>query len=282
METFTDATAVTPIGPDRWSAEIPPDWNVPVGIHGGVLMATTLRAAQARFDDPTMPLRTAHGSFYARPASNRLEITTEEIRRGGTTAHVAADSVAAGTDAVALSTRSLFTRPRPGESHLDVAPPDVPPPLDCPDDGTGDDESPLSRPPLFGRFDVRRAAGTYPWADDWEPGLPMRYARWTRFHAAPTLADGSFDALALLPLADLPGPAVWVHWSPEDDLRLLVSLELTLHLLEPVTDEWVLADFRARWLGDGYTLTECDLWSGGRLVGHSIQSMMLRIAPDGA
>ena len=281
METFADATAVTPTGPDGWSAAIPQAWNVPVGIHGGMLMATTLRAALARFDDPSMPLRTAHGSFFARPASNRLDIATHEIRRGRTTAHVTADASAADSDEVALTTRSLFTRPRPGETHLDVPPPDVPPPSDCPVDTTGDDESPLSRPPLFEQFEIRRAAGSYPWADNWEPGLPMRYARWTRFHATPTTPDGSFDPLALLPLADLPGPAVWVHWGPDDPLHFLVSLELTLHLLEPVTDEWVLAEFRAPWYGDGYTLLECHLWSGGRLVGQATQSMLLRVAPEG-
>ena len=273
---FAEATAVAPAGPDRWSACIPPSWNVPVGIHGGVLMATTLRAARARLDDPSLPMRTAHGSFFARPSTNALTIATDELRRGRTTAHVAADASAEGADEVALSTRSLFTRIRSDESHLDVVQPDVPAPDACPGDGMGDDEGPLARPPLFAQFEVRRAFGTYPWADDWAPGLPMRYARWSRFAVTPALDDGTIDPLALLPLADLPGPAVWTHYGPEEPFRLLVSLELTFHVLEPVTDEWILADFSARWLGQGYTLTQCDLWSGGRLVAHSIQSMLLR------
>ncbi|MCX7620828.1 MAG: thioesterase family protein, partial [Acidimicrobiales bacterium] len=150
-------------------------------------------------------------------------------------------------------------------------------PQDCPKDGTGDDDaSPLTRPPLFDHLDFRRARGTFPWADDWHPGLPLIYSRWGRYHHRPERPDGSYDPLALLPMADLPGPSVWVRFGPGEPLRQLVSLELTIHFLEPVHDDWVLADFRARWLGSGYALSECDLWSGGRLVAVANQMMLLR------
>ncbi len=280
MHTFGDATGVAPAGEERFVARIPETWNVPAGIHGGVLCATTLRAAREALNAPELAMRTAHGSFYARPSTADLVIETRTIRRGGTTAHVEAHSRSPADPGAALALRALFTRRRDGPHHLDAAPPAVPAPDRCPPDATGDDESPLSRPPLFDQLDLRRARGTFPWAAEWQPGLPLVYSRWGRYLDRPEMADGTYDPLALLPLADLPGPSVWVHFGPGEPLRLLVSLELTIHFLEPVPDDWVLADFRARWLGDGYALSECDLWSDGRLVAVATQAMMLRVRPD--
>lgn len=277
---FLDATAVQPTGGGRWSAHIPDGWNVPTGIHGGMLLATALRAAGIALDETGgaagKVLRTAHGSFLAQPTSPQLSLTAEVLRSGGTTAHVDIAARSAGQPTDALVARALFARRRPGDHHLDVHPPDLP--------AAGDLEpmdafaGPLGVPPLFAQFDARTAVGTLPWDSRWRPGQTRRYARWNRYHRAPRLADGTYDPLALLPFADLPGPSLWLAYGPDEPIRLLSSLELTLHVLEPVVDEWVLTDFRARWTGDGYLLSEGDVWSGGRLVATSTQLMMVRLA----
>ena len=273
-------------GPLRWRAELPTSWDVPSGVHGGILLATALRAAEATLDeaggdlDPVLGLRTAHASFLARPDDHRLVLDGHVARRGGTTAHVDVATRSAGDDQpTALLTRALFARTRDGDAWLDATPPDVPAPDACPEveaDAQARGDWPMSPPPLFAHLDLRTAFGVLPWDEGWAPGAPARYARWNRYHEAPARHDGTLDPLALLPLLDLPGPAVWLRFGPGEDLRLLVSLELRADLLEPVTDEWVLTDFRVRWAGDGYLVADGDAWSAGRLVATVRQTMLVR------
>ena len=280
-----------PPGPLTWRAALPPGWDVPTGVHGGMLLATSLRAAEATLDEagadvePVLALRSAHASFLARPQGHELDLRAEVLRRGGTTAHVDVAARSDGADGDVLAARALFTRARPaGDAWLDAAPPPVPPPEDCTVD-EGDAQRrrdwPMSPPPLFDHLDLRSALGVLPWEEAWAPGAPARYARWNRYHEVPARADGTMDPLALLPLLDLPGPAVWLRFGPGEDLRLLVSLELTVDLLEPVIDEWVLTDFRVRWLGDGYLVADGDAWSAGRLVATVRQVMLVRRVPSG-
>ena len=300
---FATATAVTlagdpgldagaDAGPLRWRADIPSGWNVPTGVHGGVLLATALRSAEATLEatggdlDPVLGLRTAHASFLARPERGELDLTAQVRRRGGTTAHIDVTARDVGATADVLDVRALFARPRPtDDGWTDVDPPDVPGPEDCPpphEEGGFGAASPLEPPPLFDHLDLRPALGTLPWEDGWAPGAAARYARWNRFHEAPARADATVDPLGLLPMLDLPGPAVWLRFGPDDDMRYLVSLELTVDLLAPVPDDWVLTDFHARWLGDGYLTCDADAWSGGRLVGTARQTMLVRRVPQDA
>lgn len=287
---FAVATAVAAVthdvGATGWTATIPAGWNVPIGVHGGMLLAVALRAAQAERDAAghrDQVLRSAHASFLARPDDGRLVLHTEILRTGGTTSHVDVTARHPGGDVDLLSVRALYTRPRPpgdGTDFLDVEMPDVPPPAACPTDRFwGDDAGPLTRPPLFAHFDFRPALGALPWEPGWQPGAPARYARWGRLLEPVSDEAGHLDPLALLPMADLPGPSLWTRFGPGEQLRALTSLELTFHLLEPARDEWVLADFRTRWFGDGYAHTTCDLWSADRLVAVSEQMMLVRPLP---
>lgn len=295
MSGFADATGVAPVAPAErspasraWRAEIPRAWNVPIGVHGGMLLATSLRAARAALDahhEHDQFLRSAHCSFLARPDDGRLALTTEVVRTGRTTSHVDVVARHPGGDVDLIGTRALFARRRDtaGEGYLDASFPDVAQPDELvPEIGwDADSGGPLLRPPLFDQLDLRPALGVLPWEQGWEPGLPAEYARWNRYLDPPRLDGGTLDPLCLLPLADLPGPAVWVHFGPDEPFYFLTSLELTVHLLEPVTDEWILTDFRARWLGEGYVITECDVWSGRRLVAQVNQMMLVRPGPNG-
>jgi acyl-CoA thioesterase len=205
------------------------------------------------------------------------------LRAGRTTAHVDVHARHPGGQVDLVATRALFARRRDagGPGFLDAVMPTVPAPDTLVSESGWDDESPgpLHHPPLFDQLDLRPALGALPWEPHWEPGLPARYMRWNRYHDTPLVADGTVDPLALLPLADLPGPAVWVRYGPDEPFYFLTSLELTVHFLEAVRDPWILADFRARWLGEGYVLSECDLWSAGRLVAQANQMMLVRPGP---
>lgn len=281
---FGAATAVTADAhvPGRYHADIPPSWNSPLGVHGGVLVATAVRAACAAHGVDGMRLSSLHASFLERPETGRLVIDASVARVGGITAHVDVGARSHGQDPTALRLWSLFTRDRGGPGHVDAVHPDVPNALDCPSAGsTGmPPTGGFGMPPLFDHLDMRTALGVLPWEEGWEPGQPARYARWNRYLVPPLDDHGGLDPLALLPVADLPAPAVWLRYSLDEPFFGLVSLELTAHLFEPPTDEWILADFRARRLAGGYVFTEADLWSGGRLVGVSSQMMLARqIAP---
>ena len=69
---------------------------------------------------------------------------------------------------------------------------------------------------------------------------------------------------------------------PEDPFHAMVSLELDLHVLERPQEEWLCCDSRARWMGDGFLLTETDIWSADRLCATSSQMMLVRVMAEAA
>jgi acyl-CoA thioesterase len=281
-DTFAGATAVRP-DPDvagRWHADIPPGWNSPGGIHGGVLAATILRAVCAEVGDPGLRLRSAHVSFRSPPTDPRLVIDVAIARRGGITAHVEATARgAAQTDPSTVLT-TLFTRDKAVDSYLDAVVPDAPGPDECVSwHGASDTftESPLPSPPVFDHLEMRSADGGADHSGPYAPIGRRAFAyRWSRYRVPLADADGAIDPLMLVPIADFPGVAVWSRYEPDDTFTFVTSLEFDIHFLEDPTDEWVLGEVRSRWMGDGYAWTETDLWSAGRLVGVSSQMMLLR------
>ena len=118
---------------------------------------------------------------------------------------------AAGTTVVAV-----FGEPASGPTFVDVAPPDVPPPMECRSyrdplpPGVDFDFGP--RPPFWDRIEGRAALGHPPW-EDYEPEA-SDVATWVRFEDPPIVgADdggpGELDPLAVLTIADRM-PRRWV------------------------------------------------------------------------
>jgi acyl-CoA thioesterase len=277
---FAEVTAVTPAGPGRFAAHLPPSWSTPGGVHGGVLVAAGLRAVLAGAGRPDLRMRLAHAVFLS-PPGHDLTFAVETLREGRGSAHVRAVGVCDRQDAPALDLTVVLTSDRESPEFVEAVPPDVAgwddavpmPPF------SGDGPSALPAPPLFDNLDVRPVLGVPPWSPGWAPDQPARHVRWNRYLRPPDRgADGSVDPLMLLPLADLPGPSVWVRFGPDDPVLFFLSLDLSITFLEPFTDERVLTDIRARWLGRGHVHTETDLWAGGRLVATSTQTMLRRIA----
>jgi len=277
---FVDATTVAPddADPHRWHARLDPGWDTPGGVHGGVLLATGVRAALTGVARPDLTLRVAHAVFLA-PPSHDLFFDVTILRQGRGSAHVRALGTCAREQHPAIDVTLVLTADRESPSRYEGPMPDVRPP----DELTSTEGGPmrgapgvLTPPPLFDHLEVRTAIGRPPWDDGWAPDQGARHARWARYARRPELADGSYDPLALLPLADLPGPSIWQQFGPDEPMLLFMSLDLTLNVLEPVKDEWVLTDIRARRLGDGHAFVETDLWSAGRLVATSAQTMLIR------
>lgn len=281
-DTFAGATAVRP-DPDvggRWHADIPPGWNSPGGIHGGVLAATILRAVQAEVADPGLRLRSAHVSFRSPPTDPNLVVDVTVARRGGITAHLEATARGASQTDPSTAVTTLFTRDKLDDTYLDAVYPDAPPPDDTvPWSGASDAfvDAPLPKPPVFDHLEMRSADGGDAYSGPDAPLGRRAFAyRWARYRTPVADAAGAIDPLMLVPIADFPGVAVWSRYREDETLTFVTSLEFDIHFLEPPTDEWILGEVRSRWMGGGYAWTETDLWSGDRLVGVSSQMMLLR------
>lgn len=280
-EDFTDASAVAvdPAVPSRWRCVLRPSWDTPRGLHGGMVTVAGLRAILAEIDDPGLVLRSSR-TLFLEPPDRDLCIDVRDVRRGGLTAHV--EAVLHGGDPTHPSAivTALAGRARPSDDYQDSPVPDVAAWDALASDPTfGDAAQDPFFPPLFAHFDSRIARGVLPFDPAWAPGQEARFCRWHRYHLPPRTASGALDPLSIVPFADLPAPAMWVRFGPDEPFYAPVSLDLQIHYLEPPTDEWILSDARARHLGDAYVVTETDLWSGGRLVAISSQTMLARALP---
>jgi len=284
LPSFGEVTAVRAVAgrPGRFEAHLPPSWSTPGGVHGGVLVAAGLRAALAGLDRPDLSLRTAHAVFLSPPGHDLVfDVTT--LRQGSGSAHLRVSGTCARQDRPAVDLTVVLTADRDSPAFLEATPPPVrswreasPAPAT---EGLVVDGAPVA-PPLFDNLDVRPVLGAMPWGDAWTPDQPARHVRWNRYRR-PLARDaaGHLDPLALVPIADLPGPAVWVKLAPGEPVLFFLSLDLSVSFLEPVVDEWVLTDIEARWMGAGHVYVETDLWSGGRLVATSTQTMLRRMPP---
>jgi acyl-CoA thioesterase len=279
-QSLVDATRVIAddVDPHRWHAQLDDGWDTPGGVHGGVLVATGIRAALAGVARPDLEVRVAHSVFLA-PPSHDLFFDVTVLRQGRGSAHVRALGTCARQQHPAIDLTVVLTSDRTSPSLPAGDAPEVPPP----DELTSSEGGPLrgapgvdASPRLFDHLDVRTALGKLPWDDGWQPDQGPRHVRWARYRHRPTLPDGRYDPLALSPLADLPGPAIWQQFSRDEPMLFFMSLDMSLQVLEPVTDDWVLTDIRARRLADGHACVETDLWSAGRLVATSSQMMLIR------
>lgn len=281
---FAEVTATSPVGdvPGAHTCDLAREWDGPGVPHGGVLVAVALRALQAELGDARYVLRSATSTFCRRVGAHDLVVEAEVLRRGNLVAQARGELRPRAHIGTGVEVSATFGRSRTdGLAFVDAAPPDVAPPQDCePETAPSQLWAPDSPPSIFDQFETRRALGCYPWEPEWAPG-PARFVRWMRYRNGAGSGAGPFDRIALVPPADLPGPSVWTRLGPDTPLLFLNSLELSMRFLEDVHDEWLLCDYRARHLGDGFCLTESDIWSSGRLVATCSQSMLLRSARPG-
>lgn len=266
--------------PGRLAAHIPAGWNTPGGVHGGMLAATALNAARTYLDRPDLALRTGHVLFLE-PPDNELEFEVDVIRQGRRAAHARVIGRSRSSGRPATSATVMFTLPTTSCEWLDAVLPESPDPLSLTPDRERVWPEQVKRDPtpLLDHMDLRSVPGLVPWETGWEPDMPARYQRWIRYVDTPWLGepghDGpGFDPLALVPMADLPTSAIWVRMPIERLPVYCLSLDMWISFFEPPTDDWVLTDIRARWLGDGHAHMETDLWSDGRLVAMSTQTML--------
>ena len=266
--------------PGRYRAALGHGWDLLPLPQGGVVSSFALRAATEEVANPEAPLRTSTTVFAGQVLPGELEIDVQVLRRGRSAVQVAASVRNAGATAGATVV-AVYGSSRKGPTFVDVCPPIVPAPLDCPryEDSMPAEIAALGPPPFWTRVEVRRALGHAPWAE-YVP-TTSDSASWLRFEIPPVRPDGSLDPLGVLTLADRMPGSVSEKTGSEGPRWFAPSADLTVHLLEPLRTEWVLAHDRARWADDGWASAETTLWDQrGTIVAYATQMMLFTILDD--
>lgn len=242
-----------------FAGEVQPDWDIFGVANGGYLMAIAARAMSEEADGRVPVSLTAH---FIRPISaGPVEVSVETVKTGRTFSTLRAQMTAAQESVALLGS---FAGPGAlGEetSYVAAAPPEMPPPEQCPRALPADD-APLP-PPLMAQFEER----LHP--DDAGPieGRPSGVAvmrGWLRLHD-----DEPIDPFALFLAADAFPPAVFnarlpLAWTP--------TLEMTTQVRAMPTPGWLRARFITRFVGGGLLEEDGEVWDEkGRLVALSRQ-----------
>lgn len=264
---FDRATAVTPLGPGAWAAQISSDWNAPLGANGGYMAAMVLRALEAEVADPERPARsiTLHYLRPPQPGGVVIEATVERVGRNLSTlrARVVQDGraciLALAAFAGDFTEVQRFTAPMP-----DVAPPEaIEPWVVRPD-----------QPSIAHRIEFRGAIGPLPFT---EADVALS-GGWMRMHQPQPL-----DAPALALYADAWLPAAFTRL---DALAAAPTIDLTIHFRDPAaalavaSGSGVLGVFRSDYASGGFVEEDGELWSpDGVLLAHCRQLALLQDLP---
>jgi acyl-CoA thioesterase len=254
-------TALEPIGPGRFRAEISERWWILQGPYGGYVSALLTRALIAVVEDPARLVRSLTVHFLAAPAAGPVEIVAAVERDGRSTTAVSLRMEQDGAPvALALASAGGW---REGEPEwMDATPPDVPGPDECPELPHVD-----RMPPFLSNFDVR-------WVRGGGIGTPARHARnisWVRPRTA-------LDHVAVTGIADTLVPAAF---SLLGRPLFVPTLDLTIHFRSPLpaAGEWALVAFTSRQSAGGTWDEDGEVWSeDGKLLALSRQLALIREA----
>lgn len=240
MSALDQALALLTPADDGYVIDAPEAWAQGRTLYGGMTAALAHHAVTRALGD-LPPLRSAQLTFLA-PAAGRLRFRPELLRRGRSSAIVAADCM----NEAGLALRATFSFAAARDSvvaHERVAAPAVPPPEACRPfrNGAATD----FRRGFLERFDFRQASGGRLLAGDGAP----EFAVWVR------LADGDAadPVTSLLALADaLPPPAMVVFPKPAAISSLSWSVDL--HRQPEAGGGWRLLTTLSESAAGGYSL----------------------------
>ncbi|MFZ0666914.1 MAG: thioesterase family protein [Acidimicrobiales bacterium] len=273
--TFAEDIVVERVGPGRYRATLDHGWDLVAVPQGGIIVSFGLRAAMAELGDPLQQLRTCTSVFAGQVAAGELDIDVTVLRSGRSATQMVTTVKNAGEPA-GTTTLAVFGGLRKGPTFVDVSPPEVARPLDCPAYGEGVPEDytvHFVQFPFWERVEGRSALGHPSWEDYVPTGSDT--GTWLRFIDAPRSKDGALDPLAVLTLADRMPGSIGEYLGPNREPYFAPSADLTVHLFEPATTEWILAHDRARWADDGWASAQTTLWSeDGTLIAYATQMML--------
>ncbi|MDQ1395962.1 MAG: hypothetical protein QOG64_1221 [Acidimicrobiaceae bacterium] len=266
MSELDDDTALTRGEDGAWHGAMTERWWIGEGPNGGYIAAFLIRAMLGEAQQPDPLTMTTH--YVARPSVGPVDVVVERLRAGrshdflharltqeGATVAVATAAFGRLRDDAPVSMQGTIPEPPDPEAALRMDGPSFP------------------GMTFRDRFEFRVAAeADMPFGRE-QPG-PARVGGWMR------LRDGRrLDALAV--------PLFMDSWPPPMFATFLggmaPTIELTVHWRNRPDPgaTWHLADFRSRFLMNGYTEEDGELWDqAGRLIAESRQ--LARFAPPPA
>ncbi|MFO0614362.1 MAG: thioesterase family protein [Polyangiaceae bacterium] len=276
-------TAVTRVGktPHQYVARLSDQWNYLLP-SGGVLLSIGLRAIEAELARSDLRVLSATAMFCSPVRDGLLDVRATVLRSGENAAQTRATVTSRADGGPGVEIMATFVRARTGPDTTGVEMPNVSPPLECPVVGSRRadlDKQPFrSRPTFFRQVDVTQAIGS-PFDGEWSAG-PAHVGFWHRYRVPQRLADGTFDPLALPPIADtLPGSLVR-KVGPDHPRFIAPSLDLTVFFLAPTTSEWILVESFCERSREGWANCSGNLWDErGQLVARVAQTMTLKWMP---
>jgi len=242
---------------------VAPGWDIAGNTDGGYLLAIAARAVTEATGKPDPVTITAH--YLAPGRAGPVTVDVDVVRAGKR--HATGAFRLAGADTLHLvgvcTTTDLGAAS--GPVLVDAAPPDLPPPDECPLSVPAD---PFP-PPFVGQVEMRLHPDDIPFRTGDTSGN-ARMRGWFR------LRDGEpLDTLALVLAVDSFPPTSFnvnlpVGWTP--------TIELTAHLRHRPAPGWLACGFTTRNISGGYLETDGELWdAAGTLVAQSRQLQLIPV-----
>ena len=247
----------------RWHGTMTDRWWIGAGPNGGYIAAFLIRALMNEAAQPDPLTMTVH--YLARPGIAAVTVEVDRLR-GGRSHDFLHARLLQDEQPVAVAT-AAFGRLREGDPVSMQG--EIPSPPD-PEHATRIQHDPIPQLTFRDRFELRVAAEAgVPFGRE-HPG-PARVGGWIRF------ADGR-------PLDNAAIPLFMDSWPPPMFATFLggmaPTIELTVDWRNRPSPEsrWHLADFHSRFLMNGYTDEDGELWDeSGRLIAQSRQ--LARFSP---
>jgi acyl-CoA thioesterase len=256
---FAEDTAITQVGPGRFTACLHERWSSLVGIHGGYTAAIVVNAMTAAVHDPSRALRSFATQFAAipRPGPVDVEVTVERVGKSMTT--TSARLLQEGRVLQVAHAASSTTRP--GLAYDDHVRPRGPDPGDTPrfasSGGVGH----------FENADVRLDPEAVLFAGGQEAYL----AAWLR-----PLEGEPISAAWLVTMCDLLPPAVF---SRTTGPVAAATVEYVVHLAtgEPAVPpgEYAYLSCRSPLSSEGFAVEDATMWGpDGRVLAAARQTRL--------
>ncbi|MEZ5961167.1 MAG: thioesterase family protein [Hyphomonadaceae bacterium] len=247
---------------DGFAIEASEDWSQGRTLYGGMTAALAYEAVR-RGHDGLGPLRSAQLTFIG-PASGRLRFTSTLLRRGRSSALIAAECFSEEGPAA----RAVFVFGAARESkvaHNFLPMPRVPTPDEV---GSFRKEGGNTRRGFWNNFETRLAAGARLF--DMSAERP-EFSTWTRF-----LDTGGADpTTALLAIADCLPPAAMVLFPESAPISTMTWTVDIAHIPQSLAG-WHLLWASSEHAGEGYSLQNMAMWSAsGELLAVGRQTVAI-------
>ncbi len=265
----------------RYVAEIPDAWRVFYAF-GGATMATALRAAAAEIDRADLQLRTADATFCQAVPCGPVAVQVEVLRqgRGASQALVRLWAIERAEDAAGPVGNDLVVTCVFGAGQespyrfVGATFPEVPGPHDSLP-RVAIDDGPFSRIPYHQQTEFRLTDSAQQRPD--APPRAPRAASWFRFLVPPLREDGTWEPATLAVPGDILGTAVHAGTGGAVGPFLVISLQISLHVIAETRADWLLQHTVAHQAEDGYASGTAELWEPeGRLVAVATQCAKLQ------